>query len=152
MTHKSLLVGCLTALLLTPLPSAGQIWSDAQTAVWTVILESYEDTMEGNADWSDRWVHPNAVVWGDTPMPRNRATVKMWDRVQMARSTTLVQSFEAAAIVVQGTTAFAHYYASALDEEDGETETTHTRCTDILVNEGGSWLFIGWNCMEIDDD
>jgi ketosteroid isomerase-like protein len=57
-----------------------------------------------------------------------------------------------AAIVVEGDTAVAHYYSSlGMEDEDGERETIHGRCTDILVADGTGWKFIAWRCGDEPD-
>jgi len=49
-------------------------------------------------------------------------------------------------IVVEGSTAVAHYYFSQVTEnKKGERKTIHGRYTDILILEDGKWLYIAWN-------
>ena len=144
----SFIAAAIAAVLFVPLAAQGQSWSPQQQEVWKVVVDSWEAIRAEDVEWSDKWVHPNAVVWSDqNPMPRTRAQLKKWDRFQFENSTTLVDDFSPAGIVVQGTTAVVHYYYSQGTENmKGERRTVHGRCTDILIKEGGRWQFIAWNC------
>lgn len=31
---------------------------------------------------------------------------------------------------------------------EGKNETTHGRCSDTLVRDGGKWVFLGWSCSD----
>ena len=135
-------------------PVSAQTWDKAQKEVWEVVLASYKDIDSKRADWSDKWVLADAMVWsGSYPMPRNRDSVKRWDTYQFPNSTTHVSEYMPAAIVVHGSTAVAHYYSSsATENKDGKRETTHGRCTDILSKDKGKWLFIAWHCTDEPSD
>ena len=141
-----------TLLLITPLPASGQSWSEREQAVWDVVMASWVEITKGNASWSDDFVHPRAVVWSDQdPMPRTIASVKKWDEHTFAESTTLTYEISPAAIVVEGSTAVAHYHFSLYTQilvgtRAGDNRTVHGRCSDILIDEGGTWKFIAWNC------
>lgn len=138
----------LTTMLTAP--AMAQEWSKAQTQVWQAVLDSYEDIDAGDAKWSEKWVLPNARVWGaGYPMPRSRDSVMRWDSYQFPSSKTHVAEYSPTAIVVHESTAVAHYYYSnATEDKDGERETTHGRCTDVLAKHKGSWRFIAWNCSD----
>ena len=125
-----------------------QTLSDAQSEVWAVVVESWEAIRDKDIEWIDRYVHPDAIVWGTGyPMPRNRESTRRWNRYEFENSTTLAHDFSPGGIVVHGDTAVAHYYYSLGSEDrDGKRRTVHGRCTDILIREGGSWQFLAWNC------
>ena len=125
-----------------------QTWSKEQTEVWQVVLDSYKDIDAQEANWSEKWVLPDAIVWGnDFPMPRSRDSVKRWDTYNFSGTKSHVAEYSPAAIVVHGSTAVAHYYYSNANENrEGKHETTHGRCTDVLAKDGGSWKFIAWHC------
>ncbi len=141
-------------IALLPSPAEGQTWSSDQQEVWGVILESWEAITARDASWSDRYVHPNAVVWSmDYPMPRTRDDVKRWDGFNFPNETILNDEYNLAALVVEGSTAVAHYYYSTgAQDAAGDRETTHGRCTDVLVRSEGTWKFIAWNCTDEKDD
>jgi len=159
MRSSTIAVSVLSALLVSltlPPQLAAQAWSADQQAAWSVIVESWDAIVAKDLDWTDKYVHPNAVVWGDDyPMPQTRASVKRWNRYGFQNSTTLVSEYSLAAMVVQGNTAVAHYYYSlGTEDSEGKPRTVHGRCTDILINEGGRWLFLAWRCGDTptDDD
>ena len=128
--------------------------SGEEKQVWTVIEESWEAIIAKDLGWTDKWVHADAVVWGTSyPMPRTRDAAKRWDQYNFQNSTTLASEFGLGAIVVHGDTAVAHYYYSLGNEDrEGERKTTHGRCTDILVREGGAWKFLAWHCGDTPND
>ncbi len=154
MTAKRVLVSLSLAMLaMTAITANAQTWSKEQTEVWQVVLESYKDIEKQDANWSDKWVFEDAMVWGsDYPMPRSRNSIKRWDTYNFPGSRTHVAEYSPAAIVVHGSTAVAHYYYSnATEDRKGEHSTTHGRCTDILARDGKSWKFIAWNCGDEPD-
>lgn len=156
---RSCILGAVIAACTTlaiPQTTNGQMWSDSQKEVWGVVTGSWDAIIAKNVGWSDTYVHPNALVWGDeNPMPRTRDLVKRWDRYTFANSTTKVSQFSPAGIVVEGSTAVAHYYYSlGTETTEGKTRTVHGRCTDVLLRSEGTWKFIAWNCGDepSDDD
>jgi len=141
-------------IALLPRQAEAQMWSSDQQEVWGVILESWEAITARDASWSDRYVHPNAAVWSmDYPMPRTRDDVKRWDGFNFPSETILTDEYNLAALVVEGSTAVAHYYYSTgTQDAEGDRETTHGRCTDILIRSEGTWKFIAWNCTDEEKD
>ena len=159
MSKTPLLLAVAVALLLvTPLAASGQSWSPTEQAVWDVVMDSWVEITKGNASWSDDFVHPNAVVWSDQdPMPRKISSVKKWDKIDFEASKTLVYEISPAAMVVQGSTAVAHYHFSLYTQslvgtKAGDRRTVHGRCSDVLINDGGTWKFISWNCGQEPSD
>ena len=149
MTNRKLLVSLISGLLLFSVGvSTAKDWSKEQLEVWDTVLESYKDIDARDANWSDKWVFPDAMVWGPSyPMPRNRDSIKRWDRYQFARGKNHVTEYSPVAIVVHDSTAVAHYYSSSASEDaDGKHEVTHGRCTDVLARDGKRWKFIAWHC------
>lgn len=130
--------------------ATAQSWSDDQSEVWGVVTDSYKDIEKQDANWSQKWVLADAMVWGSGyPMPRGRESIGRWDAYQMPNSRTHVSDYTPTAIVVHGSTAVAHYYYStASEDKDGKHETVHGRCTDVLAKDKGSWKFIAWNCSD----
>ncbi len=79
-----------------------------------------------------------------------RPSVKQWDAYEFGNSKILAHEERLAAMVVQDNTAVAHYfYSLGTEDREGKRRTVHGRCTDILINEGGRWQFIGWNCSDL---
>lgn len=129
----------------------GQLPAGVQKAVWKTVTDSWAAIKAKDAGWSDKWVHPDAVVWGTSyPMPRDRASVKKWDRFNFENSTTLTDDFSLAGMVLLKDTAVVHYYyTEGAEDREGKRKTTHGKCTDILMREGGAWKFIAWHCGDM---
>ena len=152
--RKTIVLMALSLLVLSTGAANAQTWSKEQTEVWKVVLKSYEDIDAKDANWSDKWVFADAVVWSHTlPMPRNRDSIKRWDRYQFARGTNHLSEYTPAGIVVHDSTAVVHYYyANATEDKDGKHETTRGRCSDVLAKDGKSWKFISWSCGDEPSD
>lgn len=149
MANLAKVVGLI--LVLTAFSAAAKNWDEKQQEVWNVILSSYQDIDKRDANWSDKWVTADAMVWSNnTPMPRDRDSIKRWDTFQFSDGTTSnVSEYSPTAILVHGDTAVAHYYYSnGTTSKEGKQSTTHGRCSDILVKEEQSWKFIAWNCAD----
>lgn len=128
-----------------------QQWDEKQTEVWGVVLDSYKDIENKDSSWSDKWLTEDAMAWGNgTPLPRNRDSIKIWDKFNFADgSNNKVSDYSPAAIVVHDSTAVVHYYYSnGVVLKNGENKTVHGRCTDILVKDAKSWKFVGWHCSD----
>ena len=139
----------LVILLVSANANANQLDKE-QTEVWSVVLESYKDIDSKNANWSDKYVTEDAMVWGgSTPMPRNRDSVKRWDKFQFSIGETVVSEYSPAAIVVHNSTAVVHYYYSnGTKDAEGKQKITHGRCSDILVKDDKTWKFVAWHCND----
>lgn len=134
-------------------PASAQQWSSSQQDVLDVIVESWDAIADRDVNWTDDYVHENAIVWSDQkPMPLTRAQEKEWDRFDFPSEDVLLHTISPAAVVVEGDTAVAHYYYSlGTEDREGDRSTTHGRCTDILIMVDDSWKFISWNCGDEED-
>jgi hypothetical protein len=131
-----LLVLLCCAVLSAPL--AAQTWNAEQQEVWKVEELQWKMSMEKDLSWIDKMVHPNLSYWdSDKPAPQNRASLMRWNRYSNTTGTTLEQELTPHAIVITGNIAVVQYLKK-------EREMAHGRYTDVLVKEGGRWLFIGW--------
>ena len=152
-TTRAVLATSLGMLMFWAAAADAQTWSKEQSAVWQVVLDSYKDIDKRDANWADKWVFADAMVWGpDYPMPRTRDSVKRWDAYNFPAGKTHVAEYSPVAIVVHGSTAVAHYYYSNATEDRGKHETAHGRCTDVLAKDGKSWKFIAWHCGDAPKD
>ncbi len=136
------------ASALLVLPVSAQTWTSAQQGVLKVVTDSWDAIAARDVNWTDNFVHENAVVWSDQrPMPQSRASEKEWNRFEYPSEDVLAYEVSPAAIVVEGETAIVHYYFSlGVEDTEGERNIVHGRCTDILIADGSSWKFIAWNC------
>lgn len=130
-----------------PGSSHAQSWTTEQLEVWRVIQSQWQATMDKDTTWPDRLLHDRFMGWNNaTPAPRDKASTAKWSRYNMEDGTTLVQELSPLGIVVQGSTAVAHYvYSVASEDREGKRQTRHGRYTDVLVRDGGSWRFLAWH-------
>lgn len=137
----SLLIG-----LVVSAPAMGQDWSPEQTEVWNTIVAQWEADKAGDSTWIETALHPAFLGWSDeNPMPRDKESVKRWDKYGSENSKDLEQQLSPVGITVDGATAVAHYYYSnAAEDREGKRKTTHGRYTDVLVKQDGKWIFIAW--------
>ena len=143
---KRVLFLLLTLALLLPLATQAQTWSPEQQEVWKVVADSWVAETERDATWYEQFVHPSFHGWTmDTPHPRDYETAKGWNRFSWETSENLMYSLHPLAMVVEGNTAIVYYYYStASEDEKGERETTHHRQVETLIQESGTWKFLGW--------
>jgi hypothetical protein len=72
--------------------------------------------------------------------------LQRWSRYQNENGTVLVQELFPAAITITGNVAVVQYrYLMARENYKKERESISGRYTDVLLKEGGRWLFIGWS-------
>ncbi len=140
-------------LFLSTVTLLGQTWSPEQREVIAVVEASWEADLAEDATWVDRLTHPNMLGWGrGYPMPRDRAQAKRWSEYGDENSNGLLHHLAPVGVAMHGDAAVVHYYVSVASENrEGERETTHTRCTDVLVREGGEWRYLGWLCSDESD-
>ena len=127
--------------------STAQQWSGQQTEVWTMISEAWKADM-AEEEWVQKFVHEKAMGWGpENPTPRNKSSIDRWSRYNHETGDVLEYELALLRLVVHGDTAVAHYYSSVAIQKVGaeSPETEHTRWTDVLVRDGGTWQFIAWH-------
>lgn len=144
MKRAAVLVSMIALVL--PVSVAAQDWDSDQTEVWNTIVAQWEASKAKDLTWTEKDLHPAFQGWSDVyPMPSSKGAVDKWNRYNVENSTTLAQELFPVGIVVVGSTAVAHYYYStAAEGRDGKRKTTHGRYTDVLIKQGGKWLFIAW--------
>lgn len=123
-----------------------QTWSPEQQEVWRVEEQQWRMAAEKDLSWVDKMVHPNVSYWDiDQPGPQNKASLARWSRYGSTSTTVLEQELFPITITITGNIAVAQYrYAVARENYKKERETTTGRYTDVLVKEGGRWLFLAW--------
>jgi ketosteroid isomerase-like protein len=142
-------VATATALLLlvavAGTASAAQ-WSAEQQEVWKVELQQWKMSAAEDTSWIDSMVHPDMTFWETgAPMPRDKASLKHWSRYDTENGSTLEQELFPISITVTGNTAVVHYhYMVARENYKKERETVTGRYTDVLVKDGGRWVFVTW--------
>lgn len=78
-------------------------------------------------------------------MPQNKASLTRWNRYGDSNSTILEQELFPISITITGNTAVVQYrYMIARENYKKERQTVSGRYTDVLIKEGGKWMFIAW--------
>jgi hypothetical protein len=137
----------LSLLLATFAGGAGaQTWSAEQQEIWRFEELQWKMAAEKDSTWIEKMVHPNVSYWEvDQPAPQNKASLVRWNRYGNTTNTVLEQELHPIAIVITGNLAVVQYrYSVARENYKKDRETVHGRYTDILVKEGGRWLFLSW--------
>lgn len=126
--------------------AAAQTWNAEQQEIWRLEELQWKMSMEKDHSWVDKMVHPNLSIWGNGRVaPQNKASMARWNRYSAAQGTTLEQELHPLAITITGNIAVVHYrYTTASENTKKEREMTTGRYTDILVKEGGRWMFLAW--------
>ena len=146
MTHARTWLVVLCLALLPTLASA-QTWNAEQQEVWKLEEQQWQMAKDKDASWIDKMVHPNISYWDvDQPGPQNKASLQRWNRYNNANATVLEQELFPISLTITGNIAVVQYrYSVARENYKKERETSTGRYTDVLVKEGGRWLFIAWS-------
>jgi hypothetical protein len=138
------------AVALVSAAAQAQTWSAEQQAAWAASESTWERDLNKDSGWINDATHASVSAWGmDYPAPRGRDSVHRWAQHGQSTGTMLMYDLAPLAIVVAGDTALVHYYyTTASKTAEGKNETTHGRCSDTLVRDGGKWVFLGWSCSD----
>lgn len=147
----------ITFALLSLVAASGahaQSVADDQTDVWAVVEAQWNAEEKGDDKWIEQLLTDDFVGWNtESPAPRNRASVQMWDRFTDSLGSMVAHELYPLAIVVNGDLAVAHYlYSSAREDKKGEVEFGSGRYTDVLVRTADGWKFIAWHGGGDSDD
>ena len=126
--------------------ASAQTWSAEQQEVWRLEEQQWKMAAEKDLSWIDKMVHPNVSYWDtDQPGPQNKAALSRWSRYNSTNTTVLEQELFPITVTITGNIAVAQYrYSIARENYKKERETVTGRYTDVLVKEGGHWLFLAW--------
>ena len=126
--------------------AAAQTWSTEQQEVWKLEEQQWKMSAEKDASWIDKMVHTNLSYWdNDQVAPQNKASLVRWNRYNSGNSTVLEQEIFPISVTITGNIAVAQYrYSQARENTKKERETVSGRYTDVLVKDGGRWMFIAW--------
>jgi len=126
--------------------ASAQTFSPEQQEIWKFEELQWKMAAEKDLSWIDKMVHPNLSYWDtDQPGPQNKASLSRWNRYTSTSSTVLEQELFPIAITITGNIAVVQYrYSTARENYKKDREAATGRYTDILVKEGGRWLFIAW--------
>ncbi len=115
--------------------------------VWAVIEEEWNADENGDREWPERLLTDNFSGWSkDTPTPRSKASIKMWDRFAEQEGSPVVHELYPYHIVVHEDVAVAHYfYSTGFKSKDGKISRHNGRFTDVLVRTEDGWKFLAWH-------
>lgn len=123
-----------------------QTWSAEQQEIWKFEQTQWQMAKDKDMSWMDTMVHPNLSYWDiDQQSPQDKASLGRWTRYNSGNNTVLEQELFPIAITITGNIAVVHYrYVVARENYKKDRETVSGRYTDILMKDGGKWLFISW--------
>ena len=126
--------------------ASAQTWTPEQKEIWDLEAKQWKMAKDKDLSWIDTMVHPNLSYWDvDQPGPQNKASLERWNRYQSSNSTVLEQEIFPISATITGNVAVVQYtYAVAREDHKKDRETVTGRYTDVLIKEGGRWLFIAW--------
>jgi hypothetical protein len=126
--------------------AAAQTWSPDQQEIWRFEEQQWKMAKEKDLSWIDKMVHANLSYWDvDRPAPQNKASLLRWNRYSNTNATVLEQELFPISATITGNIAVVQYsYSIARENYKKDRETVTGRYTDVLVKEGGRWLFIAW--------
>jgi hypothetical protein len=126
---------------------SAQALSSDQQEVWKVEHQQWQMTKDKDLSWIDKLLHPNMQFWETgAQMPRSFESLKHWGRYETDSGTVLEYELFPISVTVTGNVAVAEYHYMLAREnykKDRETVTGHYQ--DVLMKEGGRWLFIAWS-------
>lgn len=145
MKSLRVVVGLLCLSLVT-VSAAAQTWTAEQQELWKLEEQQWQMSKDKDLSWIEKMVHPNIVYWGsDQVAPQNKASLLKWNRYSNTNETVLEQELFPISATITGNVAVVHYrYQIARENLKKEREMVTGRYTDVLVKEGGRWLFISW--------
>jgi hypothetical protein len=134
------------ALCAVAFAASAEEWSAEQQEVWKVEQQQWKLSAAEDMSWIDSMVHPNMKFWDiSAPMPRDKASLKHWSRFDADNGSTLEQELFPISATITGNIAVVQYhYMIARENYKKERETVTGHYTDVLVKEGGRWLFLTW--------
>jgi hypothetical protein len=151
MRKITLLVISLLVLAGLAAPVMAAEWSTDQTAVWSVISQSWEDEVARNGKWPADYIHKDVVAWGASwPQPRNGASMIKWSRFSEQAGKTLIYELFPVAVVVVNDTAVVNYNV-VMETENYEMKRKRTAegLIETLVRDGERWKFLALTSFEI---
>jgi len=145
-----LLASVLTLVSLTTVAMADD-WSKDQTAVWSVVSQSWEDEVARNGKWPADYIHEDVVAWGVSwPQPRHGASMIKWSRFNEQVDKTLIYELFPVAVVVVGDTAVVNYNVVMMAENyEAKRKRSSQGLIETLVRDGQTWKFLSLTSFDI---
>ena len=115
--------------------------------VWSVVEQQWDAEEGGDKKWMERYLAEDFSGWQkDSPAPRNKSSMKMWDRFMDSQGSLVAHELYPLQIIVHDDVAIAHYmYTSAYRSKDGDVELNNGRFSDVLIRTEDGWKFLSWH-------
>ena len=127
--------------------ASAQTWTPEQQELWKFEELQWQMSKDKDPSWIEKMVHPSLSYW-ETGAPSaaepgfSLTLEPLHQRQQLPCSS---RRFFPISITITGNIAVVQYrYQIAREDYKKERETVWGRYTDVLVKEGGRWLFIAW--------
>jgi hypothetical protein len=126
--------------------ASAQEWSPEQQEIWKFEQQQWKMSAAEDLSWIDTMVHPNMRFWETgASMPRDKASLKHWSRFDADNGSTLEQELFPISATITGNVAVVQYdYVIARENYKKEREIVTGHYTDVLIKDGGRWMFLAW--------
>lgn len=154
MIIRTIVAAALASAAPASVAAQAPIWSPEQTAVWSVVTQSWADEAAKNGRWPGDYVHDRVIAWdANWPMPRDKASIEKWSRFQDGQSQTLEYDLAPVAITMAGDTAVVHYTGVSVSQRaQDEPEREMFGAVETLVRSQGTWKFLSVSGFDLGDD
>ena len=126
-------------------------WTPEQTAVWTVVSQSWADESAQNGKWPGSYVDDNVISWSqENPMPIYKDSLIKWSRFNESQSKTIHYDISPAAIAIRGNTAVVNYVATNVSQRGTDKPDRDVNAIiETLVRDGSGWKFLSTSSFSL---
>ncbi len=141
--HRQALAAVMLATFL-PVRAYGQEWSPAEQEVWQVQEACWQLFVSEDLERGLDCIHDDFLGWDlSMPEPIDKAGVRNEWVGFFATGDIVRHVIEPVGIAVFGDVAVVHYrYAVTMQDLDGVEREARGRYTDVLLKQGGRWVWI----------
>ena len=120
---------------------------DDEAAVWAAVETMWLAQESGDEKWIEDMLSADFMGWqNNSPAPRNKASVRLWNKFDQDQTKGVAHELYPLSIVVHGDMAIVQYlYTNAVQTRDRKTSVASGRYTDVLVRDDETWKFISWH-------
>ena len=119
--------------------------SPEQQEVWKVEQQQWKMDAAKDVSWIETLAHPNLRYWETgAPMPRDRASQAMESLLLGELDHPRTGDLPISATITGNVAVVQYNYMIARENYKKDRETVTGHYTDVLIKEGGRWLFIAW--------
>ena len=134
----------VVALVTMATRSSAQNWTPAEKEVLQALETCAQVQKSENLDADMACYHDDFIGWSyGMPAPRDKSYLRARAPLDYAAQDLIAWSTQPLAIRIVGTVAVVHYYGYYLyRDKAGKDVGVRSRWTDVLVKQGGRWLWI----------